>query len=82
MRLAVRLALRTKAPSPTAIPEVKSVEEAIPLFGYDPSQPLLIEEKNARDIAARFKELGYDYITLDIEGFRSGSMNEPLKRGK
>jgi uncharacterized protein len=45
------------------------------------AMPVLIEEKNAGDIAARFKELGYDYITLDIEGFRSGSMNEPLKRG-
>jgi uncharacterized protein len=46
------------------------------------AMPLLIDEKNARDIAARFKQLGYDYITLDIEGFRSGSMNEPLKRGR
>ncbi len=45
------------------------------------AMPLLIDEKNAKDIAGRFKELGYDYITLDIEGFRSGSMNEPLKRG-
>lgn len=27
-------------------------------------------------IAARFKELGYVYITLDLQGFRSGSMNE------
>lgn len=45
------------------------------------AMPVLIDEKNAKEIAARFKELGYDYITLDIEGFRSGSMNEPLKRG-
>jgi len=36
----------TPLPTSTAIPEVTSVEEAIPLFGYDPSQPLLIEEKN------------------------------------
>ena len=46
------------------------------------AMPVLIDEKNAKEIAARFKQLGYDYITLDIEGFRSGSMNEPLKRGK
>ena len=46
------------------------------------AMPVLIDEKNAKDIAARFKELGYTYVTLDIEGFRSGSMNEPLKRGK
>lgn len=27
------------------------------------------------------KALGYCYVTLDLEGFRSGSMNEPLRRG-
>jgi uncharacterized protein len=26
----------------------------------------------------RFKNLGFTYITLDLEGYRSGSMNEPL----
>lgn len=26
------------------------------------------------------KALGYCYVTLDLEGFRSGSMNEPLRR--
>jgi uncharacterized protein len=26
----------------------------------------------------RFKALGYSYITLDLQGFRSGSMNEVL----
>ena len=36
----------TSLPTATAIPEVSSIEEAIPLYGYDPSQPLLIEEKN------------------------------------
>src|SRR5271157_777045 len=29
-------------------------------------------------IVARFKEIGYVYITLDLEGFRSGSMLESL----
>ena len=28
------------------------------------------------DIAAYLKKLGYRYITLDIEGFRSGSMDD------
>jgi len=31
-------------------------------------------------IVARFKELGFVYVTLDLQGFRSGSMNEPLKQ--
>jgi uncharacterized protein len=30
------------------------------------------------EIARRFRELGFTYITLDLEGFRSGSMNEVL----
>lgn len=30
-------------------------------------------------IILRLKEIGFSYITLDIEGFRSGSMNIPLR---
>jgi len=30
------------------------------------------------DIAGRLKAIGFDYVTLDLEGFRSGSMNEFL----
>lgn len=33
----------------------------------------------AEKIAARFRELGYIYICLDIEGYRTGSMNEGLR---
>jgi len=29
-------------------------------------------------INARFKELGYTYVTLDLEGYRSGKMNDTL----
>ena len=34
------------------------------------------------ELARRFRELGFKYVTLDLEGFRSGSMNEvlPLRR--
>jgi uncharacterized protein len=31
-------------------------------------------------IVERFKALGFIYVTLDLQGFRSGSMNEPLKQ--
>ena len=31
-------------------------------------------------ITRDLKALGYCYVTVDLEGFRSGSMNEPLKR--
>ncbi len=35
-------------------------------------------ENNAA-IRARFRELGYTYITLDLEGYRSGKMNDTLR---
>jgi len=28
------------------------------------------------EVLAKFKELGFSYITLDLQGFRSGSMDE------
>jgi len=31
-------------------------------------------------VIKKFKELGFLYVTLDLEGYRSGSMNEPLKK--
>ncbi|MDW8215572.1 MAG: ATP-dependent sacrificial sulfur transferase LarE [Roseiflexaceae bacterium] len=36
--------------------------------------PAVIEHREA--IVARLKALGYVYVTLDLQGFRSGSMNE------
>jgi pyridinium-3,5-biscarboxylic acid mononucleotide sulfurtransferase len=30
------------------------------------------------ELALRFRELGFKYVTLDLQGFRSGSMNEVL----
>lgn len=35
-------------------------------------------EGHHEPIVARLKELGYAYVTLDLQGFRSGSMNETL----
>lgn len=40
--------------------------------------PLLLEKKE--EIISKLKELGYDYITLDLEGFRSGSMDIHIKK--
>jgi pyridinium-3,5-biscarboxylic acid mononucleotide sulfurtransferase len=39
---------------------------------------LLADKDNRNKIAARLKELGFRYVTLDLQGFRTGSMNEPL----
>ena len=34
--------------------------------------------KRAAEIAAAFKELGFDYVALDLQGYRTGSMNETI----
>lgn len=39
--------------------------------------PLLLARR--KEAAAFLKELGYSYVTLDLEGFRSGSMDEGIK---
>ena len=39
----------------------------------------LWEEGRREAIVARLRELGYLYVTLDLQGFRSGSANEVLK---
>lgn len=40
--------------------------------------PRLVEMRE--EVNARFKQLGYTYITLDLEGYRSGKMNDTLGR--
>lgn len=40
--------------------------------------PKLIEEPVRTELVAHFKLLGYKYVTLDLQGFRSGSNNEVL----
>lgn len=49
----------------------------------DPAQfgRLLAGDAAAR-IAAALKELGYTYVCLDLEGYRTGSMNEALRDEK
>ncbi len=45
----------------------------------DPADFLrLIDEGMNRIIVSKFKDIGYSYVTLDMEGFRSGSLNEVL----
>jgi uncharacterized protein len=35
---------------------------------------------HAQKIIKRFKNLGFTYVTLDLEGYRTGSLNEVLKK--
>ncbi|MCC6345739.1 MAG: hypothetical protein IT388_00975, partial [Nitrospirales bacterium] len=36
----------------------------------------LLDESLRREIAARLKQFGFTYVAIDLEGFRSGSLNE------
>jgi uncharacterized protein len=40
--------------------------------------PRLSDSKARERIVARLRELGFRYVTLDLDGFRSGSLNEAL----
>lgn len=39
---------------------------------------VLLQDGTRERVVERLKELGYSYITLDLAGFRSGSLNETL----
>jgi len=41
---------------------------------------VLVSKKLMDKVVKKFKELGFVYVTLDLEGYRMGSMNEPLKK--
>ena len=38
----------------------------------------VLQKELLQELAKRFRELGFKYVTLDLQGFRSGSMNEVL----
>ena len=39
---------------------------------------LLSYERTRKEISAELKRLGFKYVTIDIDGYRTGSMNEVL----
>ena len=43
--------------------------------------PMLADPAQAARIDAYFRSLGYQYVALDLRGFRSGSMNEVIALG-
>jgi len=40
--------------------------------------PRLVEPQLRREVTEHFKSLGFKYVSLDLEGFRSGSLNAAL----
>ncbi len=43
--------------------------------------PKLLAEPLRSELIAYFKSIGYTYVTMDLQGFRSGSGNEALPHG-
>lgn len=49
---------------------------------YPEAFPRLLEEEIREEIVKKLTEYGFTYVTMDLKGFRSGSMNETLgKKG-
>ena len=48
----------------------------------DKEMRLLQEKRLSESIVRYFKSLGYKYVTLDMEGYRTGSMNETLNESE
>ncbi|MDA1000414.1 MAG: ATP-dependent sacrificial sulfur transferase LarE [bacterium] len=44
--------------------------------------PALFEDGRLDEVVRRIKEAGFVYVAVDLEGFRSGSMNETLAAGR
>ena len=44
--------------------------------------PIAYDENNRKRIIDLLKSYGYNYITIDLEGYRMGSMNEKFRRKK
>lgn len=42
--------------------------------------PKLIEPETRKEVVKKFKEYGFTYVTMDLEGYRTGSMNETLSK--
>jgi uncharacterized protein len=43
---------------------------------------LIMEKETREEIVASLKKIGYAYVTLDLVGYRTGSMNEPILEKK
>ena len=42
--------------------------------------PKALNVEMTQRIAAAFKQLGFKYVTLDLEGYRTGALNEVLSQ--
>jgi len=48
---------------------------------FEDELPKLIEKDIRQRVCDEFKKIGFTYTTLDLKGYRTGSMNEPVLKG-
>ena len=44
--------------------------------------PALLKKEIREKVIRHLKEIGYDFVTLDLEGFRSGSYDQVIQEKK
>lgn len=59
---------------------VRVHEEIVRLEIAPDEMPRALNVETAEKLAKEFKNIGFKYVTLDLQGYRSGSMNEVLVR--
>jgi len=94
--LASRLAYGIKI-SPPLLSRIHRIEVFLRGMGfgqvrlrhYDSTCRIEVEKKDIprlmhkrTEVVDKLKKLGYNYVTIDLEGYRSGSLNEVLRRTK
>ena len=53
--------------------------DTIARIEVEPEDFITLTDETVRErVVRKFREIGYSYVTLDLQGFRSGSMNEVL----
>jgi pyridinium-3,5-biscarboxylic acid mononucleotide sulfurtransferase len=59
------------------IPSLKSNVQSLARIEVGPSElPRLLENGTSTKVAEALKEIGYAHVTLDLQGYRRGSLNE------
>ena len=69
----------SNAQSPFAVPNLKPKIQSLARIEVGPSElPKLLENGNSTKVAEALKEIGYAHVTLDLQGYRRGSLNEKV----
>jgi len=58
---------------------LRYIEDRTARIEVDPSSIAVLASEGIRErVVARMRELGFVYVTMDLAGYRTGSLNENL----